>query len=166
MLAKESASDPASSRTMLLAIGPEQLSVRISGGMQPPVMQSVDVGVESIARSWFKHEPPTALELEQAIEVIEEALEALRGLIAPDLRLLTEDKGVLEIAELAAAPAQAGTRLSRDLVEQTFGRLAAITQGRPASIEGLTEGCFFAARLLILREFMHHMKFDAISLEA
>lgn len=159
-------SDQAFNRTMRLAIGPEQLSVHISGGTQPPVMRTIDIGVESIARNWFKHEPPTALELERAIEVIEDALERLRDLIADDLRLLSEDKGVLEIAAFAVAPDQVASPLNRELVEQTFGRLADIVQGRPASIERLPESRFFAARLLILREFMHHMKFDKITLEA
>jgi hypothetical protein len=49
-------------------------------------------------------------------------------------------------------------------VERVFNRLAAVAQGRPAAHEGLPEDPAFAARLLVLRELMHHMPFAAVTL--
>lgn len=47
-------------------------------------------------------------------------------------------------------------------MEQTFERLAAVAEGRPVGQEGLPESTEFAAALLILREFMHHLGFSAV----
>ncbi len=52
--------------------------------------------------------------------------------------------------------------LPRVAMEQTFERLAAVAEGRPVALEGLPETPEFAAALLILREFMHHLGFSAI----
>ena len=52
--------------------------------------------------------------------------------------------------------------LSLDAVERTFDRLALVINGRPAHFEGIPGGNDFAATLLILREFMHHLQFDEI----
>ena len=52
--------------------------------------------------------------------------------------------------------------LSREAVEGTFERLAQAASGRPLSSCGIPADPEFAARLLILREFMHHLQFDEI----
>jgi hypothetical protein len=50
-------------------------------------------------------------------------------------------------------------------VEQLFQQLAAVAEGRPVASSGLPAGRTFAATLLILREFMHHLGFDSIVIE-
>lgn len=47
----------------------------------------------------------------------------------------------------------------------TFQRLSAVSLGRPISLEGLPASADFAATLLILREFMHHLGFASITLK-
>ncbi|MYM95524.1 hypothetical protein [Duganella vulcania] len=42
--------------------------------------------------------------------------------------------------------------------------LAAVIQGKPAAHEGIPDDNAFAATLLILREFMHHLGFSSIGL--
>lgn len=150
---------------MLLDIGPDQTRLLIDEGEAAPALHTLGIGVENIARTCFKHEPPEAEELENAIMVIEDALEGWRTLITTDSRLFTLDQGIREIAGLAGLSLQPETVLSREAIENTFGRLLAITRGRPASAEGLPENKMFAARLLILREFMHHMKFESITIK-
>lgn len=148
---------------VMLDLGAEQLRVSRAAGADG---HTLDIGVASIASTFFKHEPPTPLELENAIDVIEEKLETWRALFGAGLDLCTQDPHILDIARLAGIPLQARTVMSREVLEQTFNRLAAVVQGRPASVEGLPVDRLFAARLLLLREFMHHMKFAAITIHA
>jgi NADH:ubiquinone oxidoreductase subunit 4 (subunit M) len=54
--------------------------------------------------------------------------------------------------------------LSIDAVERQFDLLAALTQGRPSASAGIPTDSGFAASLLILREFMHHLQFSAITI--
>jgi len=51
-------------------------------------------------------------------------------------------------------------------LERTFNRLTAVSLGRPASREGIPAGVAFAATLLILRKFMHHLQFSSITVKA
>jgi hypothetical protein len=53
---------------------------------------------------------------------------------------------------------------SIDAVERQFDLLTALTQGRPATSAGIPTDIGFAATLLILREFMHHLQFSAITI--
>jgi hypothetical protein len=43
--------------------------------------------------------------------------------------------------------------------------LASLVLGRPASSAGIPTNPAFAATLLILREFMHHLQFDSIRID-
>lgn len=49
-----------------------------------------------------------------------------------------------------------------EAVERLFDLLASLSLGRPASSAGIPDTPAFAARLLILREFMHHLGFAEI----
>jgi len=51
------------------------------------------------------------------------------------------------------------------VMEKTFDRLASVSLGRPAAHEGLPDSTAFAATLLILREFMHHLKFASLTVK-
>ncbi len=69
------------------------------------------------------------------------------------------------LALLAGVPEAPEMVLSRDALERVFARLAAVTLGRPAAQEGIPDDAAFAASLLILREFMHHLKFSAVTIK-
>ncbi|MDP5241268.1 hypothetical protein Q9Q94_17135 [Uliginosibacterium sp. 31-16] len=149
-----------------LSIGSEQIGLLVREGAHPPETLALEIGTENIAQTCFRHESPQPVELEEAIMVVEDALEHWRTAIPANARLFAQDAGIHEIARLAGLPAQAEVVLSREAIERTFARLVAVSQGRPASAEGLPAGRIFAARLLILREFMHHLKCEAITVRA
>ena len=79
--------------------------------------------------------------------------------------LVTRDSALRAIAWIAGLPDQPTLTLSIERVEETFDRLAAVSLGRPAAHEGLPDSVAFAATLLILREFMHHMNFASLTIE-
>jgi hypothetical protein len=76
--------------------------------------------------------------------------------------LFTKDASIRELALIAGVSDQSEMVLSLEAVEQTFDLLASLVLGRPASSAGIPTHLEFAATLLILREFMHHLKFDSI----
>jgi len=158
--------DKADTAAWLLTLGADQLRLTRTGALAQPEEHVLDIGVASVAHRWFKQVPPSALAVEYAIEAIENKLETWRHLAGKVSPLQTCDSHVLDIARLATIAHQAETVLGRDDVERTFGRWVAVIQGRPASVEGLPVDRLFAARLLILREFMHHMKCESITVTA
>lgn len=152
-----------------LHIGEAQTVVTRQSGDEsgPPI--TLSMGSVTTARH-FKHHPPTEAEMENAIMLVEDELFRIRHAIMKGATLSTTDASVRDIARMAGVPGQAGLTLTltltRDLVEQTFNRLAAIVQGRPASQDSIPTTAEFSATLLILREFMHHLDFASIEVRS
>lgn len=128
------------------------------------VAGSADTG-KLDAGSWqdvsrlLRHEPPTPSELEAAIAAIEDALmPALRRL--PASRRLVASTALL--ADIAAAAGSAKAALETATVEMLFNRLADVAHGTPAARLGIPVDRAFAARLLLLREVLHHGGFGAV----
>jgi hypothetical protein len=121
------------------------------------------IGSQLIARTFFRHNPPTSDEIENAIQVVEDEIMSIRKLIPENSRLFTSDPEIGEIARLTkSATNNSGSLLLREDMEHLFNRLAAIITGRPASQDILPTTNTFAATLLILREVMHHLGFADI----
>ncbi len=131
---------------MLLHIGAERTSVADA---------TLAFGWRSIARECFRHDPPSPLELENAIAAVEDEVARVHDGMAKGTILLTDNSTIREIALAAGVPAGAEMTLAREAVEYTFQRLAMRAPGLPAGGE-------FAAMLLILRELMHHLDFASI----
>lgn len=156
---------PTGTRTTL-HIGSDITRVTRTGGGQPDDTLVLGIGHGKTAKEFFKHIPPTPLELENAIMAVEDEVIRAGKWLAQGTTLCTHDVGIREIARLAGVADGARMDLSVDVVEQQFDLLAAWVQGRPGSSAGIPLDSGFAARLLILREFMHHLQFASISVEA
>ena len=127
---------------------------------EPPVVLSV--GRRTIARDCFKRDPPSPLDLENAIAAFEDEIARAQALPKPGSRMRTQDPFVREIARAAGLPPHAETLFAVTAVEQAFQRLAAQAERGMRSADGLPEGNDAAAALVILRELMHHLDFPAI----
>ncbi|MBP6861201.1 MAG: hypothetical protein KBC57_02440 [Neisseriaceae bacterium] len=129
---------------------------------------SLALGTLSLPKQFFKHDRPNALEMEAAIAYVEDevvkAWPAIQRLESP--QLFSRDACLHEVAQLAQAPMQGSPMwvLPTSAVEDLFNRLTFIIEGRPASIEGLPTGKPFMAATLILREWLHHLRFHEITL--
>jgi exopolyphosphatase/pppGpp-phosphohydrolase len=139
---------------VLLHIGSEETQVTIDGKTH-----RLTLGSQLTSLGYFRHQPPTPAEMENAIMVVEDEVTGLRHDITPGASLHSQDNDIRAIAGVAENEQMS---LSLDAVERTFDRLALVINGRPAHFEGIPEGNDFAATLLILREFMHHLQFDEI----
>ncbi len=157
---------PADAAVTLLhmGVGESALVWGTDGG--EPVVARMAVGTHELGRGPFRHDPPTALELENAIAAIEDAVMPL-ALRVPRASALVAAGGA--IREMASAAGRAGAGagdivLAVDDVEHLFDQLAAVVQGRPAASSGVPAGASYAATLLIVRETMHHLGFASITI--
>lgn len=137
-------------RSIWLHFGDEELVVREQTGDQPDAEHRLDLGTARIARGFFRHDPPTAQEIERAIDVTEDTIMRLGrpADVRPPLRSASP--------ALKPWAALSGPTMTIELVEQWFRRLASASLGQPAAMQGLPSGREAAATLLLLREFLHH----------
>ena len=110
------------------------------------------VGFRRLAREHFKHQPPSALEIEGAIAAIED--EIARAKPPRGVRPLTHDAVVREIALDAGVSPGPAMVLAREAIEQAFER----SLRRPPGNERM-------AALLILRELVHHLDIASIDIK-
>ncbi len=126
----------------------------------------LDIGTRALGNGPFRHTPPTALEIETAIEHVENAVMPLLRQMPRGSQLVTSDAGARELQRLVHERDTGGALLLIDDVEQVFNQIAAVSLGRPAASSGLPQQPEFAAYVLILRETMHHLGFASLMLRA
>lgn len=148
----------------VLHIGMEQTAVATGTGTEPGAIITLTISSQKTAIEYFKHNPPTPSEIENAIVTIEDEVARVRSIISGASMLFTTDESIREIAIIAGIPNQSEIILTRDVMELTFERFVSVSHGRPISREGFPPRISFAATLLILREFMHHLQFLSITI--
>ncbi|MFM2478928.1 hypothetical protein [Celerinatantimonas sp. MCCC 1A17872] len=123
---------------------------------------TLEIGYENIAKQYFHHEPPTADELEYAINTIEDEIAKVTHQVPSGL-FVCQDKAIIHLAKLSGVTTEP-MQLPRTQLESLFSQYAEIITGRPArERDGETDvSAIFYARLLILREMMHHLKFSQL----
>ena len=144
----------------LLQLGSQRCQVLVGDGEQAPQTLEWPVGTLSLPERLWRHDPPRPAELEAAMAEVEDELMRLVPRLPVGTALHGADPLLRQIVEQAGG----GNTLSLDALERLFNRVCAVSEGRPAVAEGLPEGQAFVAGVLILREFMHHLSFDALTL--
>jgi len=140
-----------------LHMGDEEFVVQGGQHGRPDVEQRLDLGVSRIAREFFRHDPPTAHEIEQAIDFVEDQIMRLGPQQGAGTMLCSASPALQPWAAVS------GPTMAVETVEQWFGRLALAAQGRASALDGLPPGPGAAATLLVLREFMHHRGHPSIT---
>ncbi|WP_421252522.1 hypothetical protein [Aeromonas sp. 600724] len=112
-------------------------------------------GCDAIQPGPFRHSPPTPLELERAIMVVEDELMRLAPAIPAGLPLTLR-------AEPSLTDVLGDNPLEREQIEQAFGQLAAMAEGDPLAASLLSRDEHFAAVLLIVREWLHHLASESV----
>jgi hypothetical protein len=129
------------------------------------------VGWRRTADDWFVRRSgvPTAAELEQAIMAVEDEIARVARRGDASSPLVSDDTALVELARLAGVGGALPLRVDVAAVENIFERLARVAQGGPLAASGLPDGeagRAFAARLLIVRELMHHLGFATLVADA
>ena len=149
-----------------LHIGDGETRVVSQRGNEPADTIVLPIGCAAPGHLHLRHDPPTPLELEHAIAVIEDAVMPLAKRLPRPSELVGAGPALEAIAVAAGKAGQGDARIALDEVERLFQQLAAVSEGRPVASGGVPSGAAFAASLLIVREFMHHLGFEAITLAA
>ena len=154
---------PEGTAITVLHIGNQETSVATGTGSEPEKVLLLDIGSRRTAAEFFFHTPPTPGEIENAIMRVEDEVSRAREIVAAYPTLISSDVAILEIAQIAGGHVESTLPLPIEAVEKVFALLASHSLGRPVSSAGIPGNPAFAATLLILREFMHHLKFTSIS---
>ena len=134
--------------------------------LEPDNFWILPLGGEKTSKEFFKHTPPSPDEIEYAINFIEDTIVPLKKILPPNSELYSFSPVMQEIILQANKSLSSPEKVLpiKDM-EDVFSRLAIIISGRPYSTDTLPESTSFAASLLILREFMHHLGFQNIIIE-
>ncbi|WP_111901701.1 hypothetical protein [Aeromonas veronii] len=146
---------PPPDTTLLLEIGEQRSQVWLGHADAPLASWTLAFGTHAIQPGPFRNAPPTPLELERAIMVVEDELMRIAPQIPPGLQLTLRSQPSL-------AEVLGDNQLDRDLVEQAFGQLAAMAEGDPLAASLLPRDEHFAAVLLIVREWLHHLASESV----
>jgi exopolyphosphatase/pppGpp-phosphohydrolase len=157
---------PESTPITVLHIGEQATAVATGTAVEPEKVLMLALGSNKTATEFYLHTPPTPGEMEIAIMQVEDEVTRAREMIAGYSTLFTMDESIREIAHVASGHAGSSLQLHIDSVEQIFSILVSHTSGRTVIRSDIPGSTAFATTLLILREFMHHMKFSSISITA
>ncbi|WP_417763446.1 hypothetical protein [Shewanella sp.] len=119
---------------------------------------TLPVGYQLIASRFFQHTPPTPDDVEHGINYIEDQIERAIPTLGSIHQLVTQQDFLIQLAQLAGVNPAAHMQLPRPQLERIFGYYAEISQGRPPLASESDISREFYAKLLIIREYMHHLK--------
>jgi hypothetical protein len=145
-----------------LSLGPQvaQLHDALTGGL----IGHIEAGYQLMTAQHFRRHPLDPGALERAIEWTEDRIQMARLSLPAGSRLSTRDADVRQLAQIAGV--DAGTpELHRDAVEQVFSRLVLQAFGQAAQQETLPDSTRVFATVVLLREMLHHLGFEAIHIE-
>lgn len=167
--------------TLTLEFQDDTTWIRSMPGAELSIELSLPIGVGTLGRNLLRHAPPRPLEIEQAIEMVEEAVMPARVRLPASIRLTSADQllcglasdeslgGAKAAREQSFTPTQRpisaedSTWLSIDAIEALFNRLVARSEGRPEAQDRLPVDGEHAARLIMVRELLHHWGLNGLN---
>ncbi|MFM4648829.1 hypothetical protein [Aeromonas bivalvium] len=159
--------------TILLSLGNTQSRVALTAADGTSQTFALALGLDALTPGPFRRDPPSALELEQAILVaedtpsaleLEQAIMVVEDVLMP-LAARIPPHPVLRLQSPVPLAEALGSRVqSRENIERLFGQLVAMVEGDPLASAQLPKDRRFAAALLILREWMHHLDAGSVAL--
>ena len=124
----------------------------------------IDVGHQAMREQHFKRHPLDAGALERAIEWTEDQIQHARLSIPPGSSLRTQDADVRLLARLAGVQEPAAAP-HVSAVEQLFSRLVLQAFGQSPHQQDLPDSPRVFANVVLLREMLHHLRFEQIRME-
>ncbi|MBT9552411.1 MAG: hypothetical protein IV088_16290 [Hydrogenophaga sp.] len=109
---------------------------------------------------------PSALAIEQAIQTVEDQVERLAGHIPAGARLVVAAGAMAPLQRAGAIWGLAHEAIARAQIEREYQQLAARSVGAPSAKGSGFDDPAGDALVLILRECLHHLGFDAVHLTA
>lgn len=123
----------------------------------------VPIGIKQVM-DFFGNDIPNPAQLENAINQVEDAIMPLHKILPQGYQLNSKCLDVEVVAHTFKSDMKKPFTMTQQDVETIFTRVGFIISGRPASTDNLPLTPRFAAVLLLLREVMHHLCFDDVTL--
>ena len=123
----------------------------------------LNVGAAGVAHAFFRQDPPTPAQMEAAITAVEDEVMRVRRRIPAQSQLVTTDAALRDIARFAGIADQPVRILGIDAVEHLYRELAAVSERTRAPRADGASGPRYTATVLILREVMHHLGFQSLT---
>ena len=161
-LARQQASEPQA--IVVLHLDDDRFMLAWGTGNEPAQLSLLPLGLQALTHRLLPQGHLSEVAIEQTIAEVEDILMPWHGKLPAFALLFTTDTVVAELACWAGMPAKAEAwRLTQETVEHLFNRWVARAQGRPASQDELPITGRFSATLLVLREWLHHLGFEDIT---
>lgn len=136
-------------------------AVHLAGADLPCL--ALPLQLDGLVQQCFYGRMPSALQIEQAIEVTEDAVMPALQQLPTDMQLASADPLAHAIVR-AATGGDSSTVLEREQVEMLFNRLADQAARGGAADALLPQDPLWAAALLVLRECLHHWGLHQVQL--
>jgi len=153
---------------VVLHLGDDESILAWGNENQPSQYLSLQLGLSEIANRLMSNGHLSELAMEQIIAEVEDIVMPLHAQLPASAKLFSEDVMLANLAYWADMADMADKTmpwpLGIDAVELLFNRVAALAQGRPASQDNLPTTGRFSAALLVLREWLHHLHFDGVTI--
>jgi exopolyphosphatase/pppGpp-phosphohydrolase len=146
----------------LLHIGETTTSIALGNMAEPDEVLVLNIGFNQVAQVIFKHTPPREHDIEQAIMMVEDEIMRVVKSINNASVLYISDESFPELSVIAGNAAGEISTFSIEIVERNFDLLIRQLLGKAATNPEIQNQPVFAAKPLVLREFMHHLQFESI----
>ncbi len=148
---------------LLLTLSPSQ--AHFHDTQNGTLIGTIEAGPQAITDQHFASGALSPIALERAIEWTEDRIQAARLQVPAGARLVTHAPEIRHLAEIAGL--QGSTlNLRVDAVEQLFSRLVLQAFGQASPQDTLPYIPRVFASVVMLREMLHHLHFDGITIEA
>ena len=121
----------------------------------------LDFGIKIIEEKYFKSDVPSEADVEYAINFIEDGLMSNEELVNDEDELYMDDKFMRGILNRE----NENKEMTRQEIEEIFTTYALVSMGRSPVYDDVEMNKEKYAKLLILREIMHHLNFTRINLK-
>lgn len=123
----------------------------------------VKIGWDYIGKRFVKSQIPNEMEIENAINYIEdELMKDLSLKNTHNFNLYTKDKDLIDLL----GEKKKSLTYTIGEIEEEFTKYALLSMGRSPVIDGIELNNKRYIALLVIREILHHLKFDGITLIA
>ncbi|UCU93940.1 hypothetical protein [Hydrogenophaga taeniospiralis] len=112
------------------------------------------------------HSGPSPLALENAIQTVEDQIEGLHRHVPAGSRLVVDAQTLAPLQHAGAIRGLVNGAIGLAVIEHEYQQLAARAMGAPSARDSGFEHAAGDALVLILRECLHHLGFDAVHLAA
>ena len=137
-----------------LSLGEAQMALQIHHGSHTQV-HALPLGIANLAQQ-FGHRMPSALALENAIAMVEDAIMPAVQWLPAEVRTLSTSDFLLSQLIQSATGQRYATEASREAIESLFNVLVRQAEQPGYADAQLPQNVQSAAALLVLRECLHH----------